>query len=60
METRFKFYQENLQPLQDSLNQIRESIESISSSIVQDNSMDGGLNEVLTQIDLKIKELVSA
>ena len=60
METRFKFYQENLQPLQDSLNQIRESIESISSSIVQDNSVDGGLNEVLTQIDLKIKELVSA
>ena len=60
IQAQLNFYQENLQPLQDSLNQIRENLEAISSSVSQNGATASNPNEVLTEIDRRIKELVSA
>ena len=60
IQAQLNFYQENLQPLQDSLNQIRENLEAISSSVAQNGATNTNPNEVLTEIDRRIKELVSA
>ena len=59
IQEQINFYQNNTQSLQDSLNNIREHIEAISMALVNTNESDQGYNQVLNQIDQKIKDLVS-
>jgi chromosome segregation ATPase len=58
MEAESSFFQANLQPLQDSLNQIRQYMEKISSYTIKDVETGKTPNEVLMEIDRMIKGLV--
>lgn len=59
MEAELMFFQDNLQPLQDCLNQVRQSLEKMSSYIMKEVQTGQSPSEVLTEIDRMIKGLVS-
>ncbi|MDJ0576007.1 MAG: pilus motility taxis protein HmpF [Xenococcaceae cyanobacterium MO_234.B1] len=56
LQAQILFYEENLQPLQDSLNIIRQNSEEIESLIAANSGI--GQNQILSDIDEIIKELV--
>ncbi len=56
LQTKIDFYQENLQPLQDILDNLRQYIEEIEASVVSDKQTEQ--NQVLIEIDRIIKELI--
>jgi chromosome segregation ATPase len=58
MEAELSFFQASLQPLQDSLNQIRQYLEKMSSYTIKDVETGKTPNEVLMEIDRMIKGLV--
>jgi hypothetical protein len=59
MQAELTFFQENLQPLQDSLHQIRQYLEKMSSSIIKEAPTGQTPSEVLMEIDRMIKCLVN-
>ena len=59
MQAELDFYQENLQPLQDGINKIREQLENIGSYVLKKDSNKQNPNQTLTEIDRMIKDLVS-
>ena len=58
VQAKIDFYQKTLQPLQDILNNLRQDIEELEASVVNDNQTEQNQNQVLTEIDRIIKELI--
>ena len=58
IQIQIDFYQKNLQPLQDILNNLRQDIEELETSVVSDNQTEHNQNQVLIEIDRIIKELI--
>ncbi len=57
LQSQILFYQENLQPWQDSLNIIRQNSEEIESLIAGNSGVS--YSQILSDIDEIIKELVA-
>ena len=58
IQTKIDFYQENLQPLQDILNNLRQKIEELEASVVGDNQPEQNQHQVLIEIGRIIQELI--
>ncbi|MEM9272080.1 MAG: pilus motility taxis protein HmpF [Cyanobacteria bacterium P01_F01_bin.143] len=58
VQAKIDFYQKTLQPLQDILNNHRQDIEELEASVASDNQTEQSQNQVLTEIDRIIKELI--
>ena len=58
IQTKIDFYQENLQPLQDILNNLRQKIEELEASVVCDNQPEQNQHQVLIEIGRIIQELI--
>ena len=48
VQAKIDFYQKTLQPLQDILNNLRQDIEELEASVVNDNQTEQNQNQVLT------------